>query len=89
MITLARQTSHKYPRTVNDILRDFYIDDFIMGSKTEENIFNCTKKYLLSSVKLPLQKWCRWVWSSIVLEHIGKDIRYPLFTLEIGDKEMV
>jgi len=42
---------------------------------------------ILASAKLPLRKWCSN--SSYVLGHIGKNVRDPLFTLELGDEEMV
>jgi len=42
---------------------------------------------ILNSTKLPLRKLCSN--SALVLKHIGKDVRDPLFILELGDEEMV
>ncbi|VVC31118.1 Retrotransposon, Pao [Cinara cedri] len=89
LVALARQSSDEFPCASNAIARDFYMDDLMTGGETQEE---CIRLYheiteILNSARLPLRKWCSN--SALVLEHIGKDVRDPLFTLELGDEEMV
>ncbi|XP_025192629.1 uncharacterized protein LOC112592689, partial [Melanaphis sacchari] len=89
LVTLAQQTYEKFPRAAKAIARDFYMDDLMTGGETEAECIQLYQQItsILASAKLPLRKWCSN--SSHVLEHIGKDVSDPLFTLELGDEEVI
>ncbi|VVC42537.1 Retrotransposon, Pao, partial [Cinara cedri] len=89
LVALARQSSDEFPCASNAIARDFYMDDLMTGGETQEECIHLYHEIteILNSSRLPLRKWCSN--SALVLEHIGKDVRDPLFILEIGDEEMV
>jgi len=89
LITLAQQTSTNFPRAAKAITRDFYMDDLMTGGETEAECIQLYQEItsILASAKLPLRKWCSN--SSSILKHIGKDVSDPLFTLELGDEEMI
>jgi len=65
------------------------MDDLMTGGETQEECVQLHKEIIsiLDSARLPLRKWCSN--SSQVLKQIGKDVRDPLFTLDIGDDETI
>jgi len=89
LVTLAQQAYEHFPRAADAITKDFYMDDLMTGGETEAECIQLYQEItsILASAKLPLRKWCSN--SSYVLGHIGKNVRDPLFTLELGDEEMV
>lgn len=89
LITMAQQAYERFPRAAKAITMDFYMDDLMTGGETEAECIQLYQEItsILASAKLPLRKWCSN--SSTILAHIGKDVSDPLFTLELGDDEMV
>lgn len=89
LISLAQDMKKLLPRASETIIRDFYMDDLMTGGETQEECVQLHKEIIsiLDSARLPLRKWCSN--SSQVLNQIGKDVRDPLFTLDIGDDETI
>lgn len=89
LATLADEFTDSLPEVANSIRHDFYIDDLMTGSDTieeccqlQQNICN-----ILYSAKLPLRKWCSN--SPEVLRRVNKGGTDPLFTLKIGEDDVV
>lgn len=89
LVTLAEEFEREYPLACKSIKRDFYIDDLITGSETQEGCLKLQREVsaILESAKLPLRKWCSN--SSYVREQIGKASDDPLFSLEIDNDDIV
>lgn len=60
LLTLSEQFKNKYPLASNIIKSDFYMDDLITGSDSEEESCRLQDHIttILNSAKLPLRKWC-------------------------------
>lgn len=89
LVTLAEEVKEQYPDASRSILHDFYMDDLMTGADSVEECCKLQKeiKAILDSAKMPLRKWCSN--SQAAIEQMDKSEGDPLFTLEIGDGEIV
>ncbi|KAF0745786.1 Uncharacterized protein FWK35_00034883, partial [Aphis craccivora] len=86
---LARENEVLFPNASKTIRRDFYMDDIMTGSDSEEECLKLQQDVtnILNSAKLPLRKWCSN--SGSILEKIEKVNNDPLFVLNLGDDETI
>jgi len=89
LAALAEEVKEQYPEASRSILRDFYMDDLMTGADSMEDCCRIQKEVnsILDSAKMPLRKWCSN--SQDIIEQMGKREGDTLFTLEIGDGEIV
>lgn len=89
LVTLAKEFEKEYPLASKSRRKDFYMDDLMTGSETEEGCLRLQHEIstILDSAKLPLRKWCSN--SRYVREQIGKGIDDPLFSLELDKNDTV
>jgi len=89
LVTLAEEFEKEYPLASRSIKKDFYMDDLMTGSETEEGCLILQREIstILDSAKLPLRKWCSN--SSYVREQIGKGSDDPLFSLDLDKDDTV
>lgn len=89
LMALAESVSQEYPEAAEVIQKDFYMDDLMTGSETEEGCIKLQQQIsaILGSAKFPLRKWCS---NSVsILGCLGKQEDDPLFTLEIKDGDTI
>lgn len=86
---LAEDANHQYPEAAEAIKRDFYMDDLMTGSHSEEECLRLQREItrILDSGKLPLRKWCSN--SSSILGRIDNRINDNLFILELGEEDVI
>lgn len=86
---LARENEVLFPNASKTIRRDFYMDDIMTGSDSEEECLKLQQDVtnILNSAKLPLRKWCSN--SGSILKKIEKVNNDPLFVLNLGDDETI
>jgi len=89
LVALAEEVKDQYPEASRSIIRDFYMDDLMTGTDTEEGCCQLQNDIssIMSSAKLPLRKWCSN--SRAVLRHLGRSEEDPLFILEVKDGEAI
>jgi len=89
LVALAEEVKEQYPKASKSILRDFYMDDLMIGADSVEDCCRIQKEVIsiLDSAKMPLRKWCSN--SQDIIEQMGRREGDTLFTLEIGDGEIV
>jgi len=89
LVALAEEVKEQYPEASESIFRDFYMDDLMTGADTVEDCCRIQKEVnsILESAKMPLRKWCSN--SQAIIEQMDKREGDPLYTLEIGDGEIV
>lgn len=89
LVALADEFEKEYPRTSKSIRKDFYMDDLMTGSETEEGCLRLHREIanILESAKLPLRKWCSN--PSYIREQFGKGNEDPFFSLEIDKEDTV
>jgi len=89
LVTLATSTEQSHPAASKAILEDFYMDDIMTGTETEEECCQLQKdiSMIMDSAKLPLRKWCSN--SELVRQKLAEHGESPLFALDIGDQDIV
>jgi len=89
LMILADNVKQTHPRASEVIKRDFYMDDLMTGGENEEECAQLQKEVtaILESAKLPLRKWCSN--SSSLIAGITKNQNDALFTLDLGDEDII
>jgi len=89
LVALAEEVKEQYPEASRSIMRDFYMDDLMTGSDTEEGCCRLQSEIssIMNSAKLPLRKWCSN--SRTILQHLGRSQEDSLFILEVKDGEAI
>lgn len=89
LVTLSKSAEQSHPTAAKAIIEDFYMDDIMTGAETEEECCQLQKdiSMIMDSAKLPVRKWCSN--SEFVRQKLSEHGESPLFTLEIGDQDLV
>lgn len=89
LVTLAEEYKEEYPIASRVISKDFYMDDLMSGSESEEGCLTLHQQIssILESAGLPLRKWCSN--SAAVRKKIAEENEDPLFALEIDKEDSV
>ncbi|CAI6343037.1 unnamed protein product [Macrosiphum euphorbiae] len=89
LAVLGEESRIQFPEASKAIQNDFYMDDLMTGSDTEEGCCRLQREIssIMDSAKLPLRKWCSN--SRTVMQQLGRSGEDPLFTLEVKDGETI
>ncbi|XP_060836335.1 uncharacterized protein LOC132918997 [Rhopalosiphum padi] len=89
LVVLGEEAKKRSSKISDVILRDFYMDDLMTGCDTEDECIQLQEPIasILDSAKLPLRKWCSN--SSSIIARIGKNQDDALFTLDLGDGDII
>lgn len=89
LITLAEEFKQSHPKASKAIMEDFYMDDLITGTETEEECSQLQRDIcmILDSARLPLRKWCSN--SAVIQQKLSERESDPLFALDIKDGDLV